>query len=284
MVRYRVPYLMCCRRLWAGKTRRPRISKYLIVTGAPAERWPGICIEWRRLRRAQDEFVYEPVIVGSAEDALCATMLNADLAAVVINEGFAFHSRHDAPVLRSMIDPLAQLERSDLSAMRLARVLNHARPELDLYLLSNARVEEIAGSPAADLVRRVFYAVEEPLELHLAILEGVQARYETPFFDNLKKYAQQPIGTFHALPIARGKSVFKSDWIRDMGEFYGPTLFLAESSATTGGLDSLLEPTGNIKRAQELAARAFWRRSRVLCDQRHLHQQQDGGAGAAGTR
>ena len=95
------------------------------------------------------------------------------------------------------------------------------------------------------------------LELHLAILEGVQDRFETPFFDNLKKYAQRPIGTFHALPIARGKSIFKSDWIRDMGEFYGPTLFLAESSATTGGLDSLLEPTGNIKKAQEMAARAF---------------------------
>ena len=106
-------------------------------------------------------------------------------------------------------------------------------------------------------LRRIFYSVEELLELHLAILEGVQDRFETPFFDNLKKYAQRPIGTFHALPIARGKSVFKSDWIRDMGEFYGPNLFLAESSATTGGLDSLLEPTGNIKKAQEKAARAF---------------------------
>jgi arginine decarboxylase len=99
--------------------------------------------------------------------------------------------------------------------------------------------------------------VEELLELHLAILEGVQDRFETPFFDNLKKYARRPIGTFHALPIARGKSVFRSDWIRDMGEFYGPNLFLAESSATTGGLDSLLEPTGNIKTAQDKAARAF---------------------------
>ena len=89
------------------------------------------------------------------------------------------------------------------------------------------------------------------------MLEGIQDRFETPFFDNLKKYAQRPISTFHALPIARGKSVFKSDWIRDMGEFYGINLFLAESSATTGGLDSLLEPTGNIKRAQEMAARAF---------------------------
>ena len=227
------------------------------MTGAPVERWPAICAELRRLRRPQDTFVYEPVIVGSAEDALCATMLNTELAAVVINEGFGFQSRHDAPVLRSIIDPIARLEASDASALRLSRVLKSARPELDLYLLSDRRVEEIAGNPAADAVRRVFYAVEEMLELHLAILEGVQARYETPFFDNLKKYAQRPIGTFHALPIARGKSVFKSDWIRDMGEFYGPTLFLAESSATTGGLDSLLEPTGNIKRAQELAARAF---------------------------
>jgi arginine decarboxylase len=42
-----------------------------------------------------------------------------------------------------------------------------------------------------------------------------------------------------------------------MGEFYGLNLFLAESSATTGGLDSLLEPTGNIKRSQDMAARAF---------------------------
>jgi len=34
------------------------------------------------------------------------------------------------------------------------------------------------------------------------------------------------------------------------------TCFLAESSATTGGLDSMLEPTGTIKVAQEKFARA----------------------------
>ena len=107
------------------------------------------------------------------------------------------------------------------------------------------------------MIRRVFYEVEELMEVHLNILEGVADRFATPFFDNLKKYASRPIGTFHALPIARGKSIFKSNWIRDMGEFYGQNLFLAESSATTGGLDSLLEPTGNIKVAQEKFARAF---------------------------
>jgi len=207
--------------------------------------------------RPPDQFVYEPVFVGSFEDAVCATMLNPTLAAVIIQDGFPFRSRHDAPFLRSLIEAAIEREGADVGPLRLAQVLKRVRPELDLYMVSSGKVEEIAGSPQAKAVRRIFYAVEELLELHLAILEGVQARYETPFFDNLKKYAQRPIGTFHALPIARGKSIFKSDWIRDMGEFYGPTLFLAESSATTGGLDSMLEPTGNIKKAQENAARAF---------------------------
>ena len=239
-----------------AKAHRPYFE-VLIVTGTPAARWPALTAEWRRLRRPLDAFIYEPVFVGSFEDAFCATILNPDLAAVVIHEGFAFRSRHDAPVLRSLLESGKQPKNAEGSALRLAQALNRVRPELDLYLVANGKVEEIAGSSEANAVRRVFYAVEELLELHLAILEGVQDRYDTPFFNNLKNYAQRPIGTFHALPIARGKSIFKSDWIRDMGEFYGPTLFLAESSATTGGLDSLLEPTGNIKIAQEKAARAF---------------------------
>jgi arginine decarboxylase len=236
-------------------TRRPYFET-LIVTGVPATAWPSLAADWRRLRRPLDSFIHEPVFVGSFEDAFCAAMLNPDLGAVIVNEGFALRSRHDAPVLRSLMTSMDQQETSD-SALALAKTLKRIRPELDIYLVSNRNVEELAGNPEANVARRIFYSVEELLELHLAILEGVQERYETPFFDNLKKYAQRPIGTFHALPIARGKSVFKSEWIRDMGEFYGPNLFLAESSATTGGLDSLLEPTGNIKRAQDNAARAF---------------------------
>src|SRR5262245_8564694 len=242
--------------LGRSEAHRPYFA-VLIVTGAPAARWPALAAEWRRLRRAQDAFVYEPVLVGSLEDAFCAAILNPNLASVVIHEGFAFRSRRDAPILRALTEAARRHERGGALSLDLAQTLKRVRPELDLFLLCNGGVEALAGSPQARILRRVFYALEELLELHLAILEGVQDRYDTPFFDNLKKYAQRPIGTFHALPIARGKSIFKSDWIRDMGEFYGPTLFLAESSATTRGLDSLLEPTGNIKKAQQMAARAF---------------------------
>jgi hypothetical protein len=62
---------------------------------------------------------------------------------------------------------------------------------------------------------------------------------------------------FHALPIARGKSMSSGHWARDLLEFYGPNIFMAETSATSGGLDSLLQPRGPIKKAQDLAARAF---------------------------
>lgn len=245
--------------LGGGRQARPHFE-FLAVTPAPASRWPHIIAEFRRLRRPEDQFFYEVVPVASLEDAVCAIVLNPDIAAVAIYEGFALRSRYDAPVLRRVIDAQkAALEGEDEAdlALLLADRLKAIRPELDIYLLSDRRVEKLAGDPRAAMIHRIMYQVEEPLELHLSVLEGIADRYESPFFDNLKHYAQRPISTFHALPIARGKSVFRSPWIRDMGQFYGINLFLAESSATTGGLDSLLEPTGNIKRAQDMAARAF---------------------------
>ena len=242
--------------LGGGERGRPSFET-LFVTAQPASRWPALADEMRRLRRKEDQFVYEPVFVGSFEDAFCAIIVNPRLAAVVTADDMPYRSRHDAPVLRSIIDPVIKAEHGQASGIDLARAIKTIRPELDIYMLSDRNVEALAGDPRADCIRRIFYAVEEPMELHLSVLEGVAARFSTPFFENLKRYAQRPIGTFHALPIARGKSVFHSDWIRDMGEFYGINLFLAESSATTGGLDSLLEPTGNIKKAQDHAARAF---------------------------
>jgi arginine decarboxylase len=232
----------------------------LVVSPNAADRGAHQIAQLRLLRRPEDAFVYEGVPVGSFEDAICATLMNPGLAAVTIYEGFDYASRHDAPVLRRVLEATgfdAAHVKGDDMALALATGLKRLRPELDIYLLSDRHVEHVAGDPRAAHIRRVLYSVEEMLELHLSVLEGVADRFRTPFFDNLKKYAMRPISTFHALPIARGKSVFKSDWIRDMGEFYGLNIFLAESSATTGGLDSMLEPTGNIKEAQAMAARAF---------------------------
>ncbi|QJR14322.1 aminotransferase class I/II-fold pyridoxal phosphate-dependent enzyme [Usitatibacter palustris] len=245
----------------AGDPKARPYFEVLVVSPSPSTKWPGQIQNMRKLRRNLDAFIYEPVVVGSFEDAILGVMLNTDVQTVLIYDGFPFASTHNAPVMRQFLMATLDIKNDDLAphdyGLRLAQAVKKIRPELDIILLSDRNAEVIAADPAAACISRVFYDVEEPLEIHLCILQGVQDRYSTPFFDNLVKYAQKPVGTFHALPVARGKSIFKSNWIRDMGEFYGPTLFLAESSATTGGLDSLLEPTGNIKVAQEKCARAF---------------------------
>ena len=214
----------------------------------------------RRLRRRDDAFVYEVVVVPSFEDASMAVLLNFNLQACVIRRRFVHHSRHDLSQLGSFFEERSdhQLidsppeERAQMLARRIARL----RPELDLYLMTEVSLEETAGR-LSHHYRRVFHAREGLLELHLSILKGIEERYDAPFFEALRDYAYRPTGVFHALPISQGKSVVSSHWISDMVDFYGLDIFLAETSATCGGLDSLLEPTGSLRDAQELAAMTF---------------------------
>jgi len=244
-----------------GETASRPYFEVLFVTPTPPSRWAAHAQQIRKLRRPEDEFVYEPVFVGSFEDAALAVILNTNLESVVIYDGFSYESSRDVPLLKNLLSSRLSAELKNRAAgadgVMLAKLIKGFRPDLDIILLADQKPDAIISDPAAAGLRRVFYEAEEPLEIHFSILSGVAERNDTPFFNNLKKYAAKPVGTFHALPVARGKSIFKSNWIRDMGEFYGANLFLAESSATSGGLDSLLEPTGNIKKAQDMAARAF---------------------------
>ncbi len=243
-----------------GDLRKPYFE-VLIVTPTDPSGWDRAREDMRRMRRSDDAFLYEAVHVGSFEDAALAVLVNDNVQSVVIIDGFQFGSQHNIPDLQAFLSRQIQVDPCNVApgalATVLAKAIKNCRPEIDIYLLSDRTAESLAGSCEAAPIRRLFLHVEEPMEIHLSILDGIKDRYETPYFDNLKKYAQRPIGTFHALPIARGKSVFRSNWIRDMGQFYGSNIFFAESSATTGGLDSLLEPTGNIKKTQEMIARAF---------------------------
>src|SRR5881394_3352543 len=218
-------------------------------------------VELRQLRRPEDPFVYEAVTVPSFEEGVLGVVMNADVQAVIIKDNFRFKSQFDAPLLRIYLEQHLSQECGSLEpkdyGVALARAIGKIRPELDVYLIVDGAVEKVASHLDSKNIRRIFYGLEDLMEIHLALLEGVNQRYDTPYFNNLKNYARRPVGTFHALPVARGKSIFNSHWIRDFGHFYGANIFLAESSATTGGLDSLLEPTGNIRTSQDKAARAF---------------------------
>ena len=223
------------------------------------DRWLRASLQ--HMRRQEDAFIYEPVVVPSMEDALMGILFNHNVQAVVVRPGLTLKSKNDLPILKQYLDRLGGHE--DMEGLQpgdygpeCCRLIAKVRPELDAYLVTDRSAEDIAGLDLGRC-RRVFYNQEDFLELHLNILRGVNRRYKTPFFTALKEYSKQPTGVFHAMPISRGKSISRSHWIQDMGAFYGPNIFLAETSATSGGLDSLLEPKGPIKEAQDMAARAF---------------------------
>ena len=232
----------------------------LVVDDMTEEQERSLREELWRWRRPDDQFVYEIVVMPSFDDAVMAARLNYRLQACVIRRRFAHRSRYD---LASLGQFVSSAESDDLMrhspherAQVLARALARIRPELDLYLMTEISVENLAGR-CSHHFRRIFHTREGSMELHLSILDGIRARYRAPFFNALRDYSHRPTGVFHALPISHGKSIVNSHWIKDMVDFYGLDIFLAETSATCGGLDSLLEPTGPLREAQQLAARAF---------------------------
>ena len=239
---------------------RPYFEVLVVEKMTEDQEW-ALRNEVRKWRRPDDEFVYELVVVSSGDEALIAARLNVNLQAVVIRRRFSHQSTRDLSTLSEFVDSdvsheLADHQTPEERAQILAVSLANLRPELDLYLMTEIEVEDIAGR-LGQYFRRVFHAREGMLELHLSILKGVAARYRTPFFSALKEYSHRPTGVFHALPISQGKSIVNSHWIRDMVGFYGLDVFMAETSATCGGLDSLLEPTGPLRESQQLAAKTY---------------------------
>jgi len=212
------------------------------------------------IRNNRDDFRYEVVVVRTMQDALIALLFNYNIQSVVIRYSFPFYSVNNLTHLEQFVRTIHTLRESDVNHQHigptLGNVIKRFRPELDCYLVTDTSLSGISVDILDDF-RRVFYRQEDLQELHLSILKGIQERYEAPFFNALRNYSRQPTGVFHAMPVSRGNSIFKSHWIRELGEFFGRNIFLSETSATTGGLDSLLQPTGPLKKAQKQAARAF---------------------------
>ncbi len=215
---------------------------------------------YKNLSEKGDKFTYDIIVQKSFQDALIALLFNHSIQSVIIRFAPSFYSKR----IRDEISPYVNsIKKYDFTRMdetelgpRLGDLIKRIRPELDVYYVTDTSLSKLKDS-TLKCFKRIFYQSEDIQEMHLTILRGIAERYEAPFFSALVDYSQKPTGVFHAMPISRGNSVFKSNWINDFGEFYGRNLFLAETSATTGGLDSLLMPTGPLKIAQEKARDAY---------------------------
>lgn len=214
----------------------------------------------KALQTPKDKFTYGVVVQRSFQDALITLMFNHNIQAVVVRYAPTYYSKSITPIIKPYIDQVTKHDYSSKPETELGpflgELIKQLRPELDTYYVTDTSLDHLKDSTIKGF-RRIFYQSEDIQELHLTIMRGIAERFNTPFFSALVEYSQKPTGVFHAMPISRGNSVFKSRWIHDFGDFYGRNMFLAETSATTGGLDSLLQPTGPIKKAQEMARDAY---------------------------
>ncbi|MDD8025105.1 MAG: aminotransferase class I/II-fold pyridoxal phosphate-dependent enzyme [Acidobacteriota bacterium] len=80
---------------------------------------------------------------------------------------------------------------------------------------------------------------------------------QAPFFEKLREYALQARDAWHTPGHSGGDSVKNSPAACEFYEFFGPHVFQSDLSVSVPELDSLLDPKGVIKEAQDLAARAF---------------------------
>ena len=203
---------------------------------------------------------YDLVVQHSFQDALICLFFNYNIQAAVIRYAPLHLSTNITKQIRPFIQNVLKIDLTNVSNAELGPLLgkyiHQFRPELDIYYITDASLTHLEDSTLKTF-KRIFYRMEDFQELHFSLINGINEKYETPFFTALTEYSKKPTSVFHAMPISRGNSVFKSRWIADFGEFYGRNVFLAETSATNGGLDSLLQPTGPLKKAQEKAAKAY---------------------------
>ncbi len=231
----------------------------LLADDSPTTAPDSLAEQLRALRDPADAVQIELLVVSSVEDAITAVALNGEIQAAIIRHDLPLRSHDRVPLMTTLLGCNDDVQVTDCvdNWVECGEWIRELRPTIDLYLLTDESIAaETEDKP--DLYDRTFYRLNDVTDLHSTVLAGIRNRYATPFFDALRAYAASPVGQFHALPVARGASIFNSKSLHDMGEFYGRNIFMAETSTTSGGLDSLLDPHGNIKKAMDKAA-VTWR-------------------------
>jgi arginine decarboxylase len=241
-----------------ARAKEQQFYTVLLADDSPSTAPEGLAESLRALRDAGDDVQFELLMVTSVEDAITAVALNGEIQAAIIRHDIPLRSRDRVPLMTTLLGANDEVVATDRTHdwVECGEWIRELRPHIDLYLLT----DESIASEAEDepnVYDRTFYRLNDVTDLYSTVLAGIRNRYATPFFDALRAYAARPAGQFHALPIARGASIFNSKSLRDMGEFYGRNIFMAETSSTSGGLDSLLDPHGTIRAAMDKAAKTW---------------------------
>lgn len=160
-------------------------------------------------------------------------------------------------VLTSWKVPLDDQKSTSLVGEELFMHITKIRFEVDIFLFTNKTADDINAT--GGLLSGYFYRGDNDYEdiaskIHSVLYNG---KIKAPFFDALVDYSNTTRDSWHTPGHAGGFSVKNSPWVKDFYEFFGHNMFASDLSVSVPALDSLLDPKGVIKEAQELAARAF---------------------------
>lgn len=227
----------------------------MLADDSPVTSPEGLEGQLRALRQPGDEIQYGILRCTSVEDVIAAVALNGEVQAAIIRQDLPLRSRERSPLMSRLlgVDEIPVVKDRTYDWVECGQWIRELRPRIDLYLLTDESIVA-GGEEAPGVYDRTFYRLNDVTDLHSTVIAGIRSRYTTPYFDAVRAFAESPVGQFHALPVARGASIFNSRSLRDMGEFYGRNIFMAETSSTSGGLDSLLDPQGALKEAMDKAS------------------------------
>ncbi|WP_433724373.1 aminotransferase class I/II-fold pyridoxal phosphate-dependent enzyme [Nocardia sp. CA-129566] len=241
-----------------ARAKQQQFFTILLGDDSPPEAPESLAESLRALRDPSDDVRFELLVVSSIEDAITAVALNGEIQAAIIRHDLPLRSSDRVPLMTTLLganDDVVVTDRTQ-NWVECGEWIRQLRPHIDLYLLTDESIAaETEDEP--NVYDRTFYRLNDVTDLYSTVLAGFRSRFATPFFDALRAYAAAPVGQFHALPVARGASIFNSKSLKDMGEFYGRNIFMAETSSTSGGLDSLLDPHGTIRTAMDKAAKTW---------------------------
>lgn len=137
--------------------------------------------------------------------------------------------------------------------------ISQLRPEIEIYvLIEKAKADQVVDSLFAEAVHGYFYREEHDYRGMFRILNAqIAERARTPFFDALRSYVASAKDSWHTPGHFSGDALRGSPWVDDFYQFMGENVFTTDLSVSVKALDSLMDPTGVIADAQQMAAKAF---------------------------
>ena len=234
----------------------------VMVSDVDSSVWQSALAELHAFRRPDDPLVYELLLVRSFDAALACVLLNHEVQAVIMRPDVPIRSHTALGLFDGLIDEYdAQFGLTGTEehhrARVLATVIRRVRPHLDLYLLTDEAVPEprtrrcwpsTARSTGTSRQRDAHdHARRGPAPATAPRSSTPSSAYARPPDRQLPRPADRSRQLGLQLPVDPGHG--RRSTARN--------IFLAETSSTSGGLDSLLAPTGTLARPRTAAAQAF---------------------------